>query len=664
MSSETLRPGIARGLHPERAPSREGWLDRLAHGLGGALARALPGRAAALRAFARQVEEQGTGLRALDARALGARIDDLRSALLREGSRDALLAPSFALVREVARRTLGMEPYDVQIQGGFVMAKGMLAEMEAGEGKTLTATLPACTAALAGIPVHVISANDYLVERDAEAMRPLYAAFGLSVGAVTDRDRDPERRRSVYECDVVYGTAQQIAFDYLRDGLERGRQRATLSLRLEALHRERPRAERMLLRGLCFAIVDEADSVLIDEARTPLILSGPGGPAEDPATHRRALRLAGALEEGLDFCLDRRARRVELTERGRERLAALAQPLPGFWSGPRRREAWVSRALAALHLYVRDRDYLVREDKVEIVDQPTGRVARDRAWERGLHQLIEAREACAVTPQRETVARISYQQFFRRYLRLAGMTGTAREVTRELWSVYGLRTQSIPTRLPSRRLDAGTRVFTTQEQKWAAVTARVEEAHRRGQPVLIGTASVALSEQLSARLAARELPHQVLNARQDADEARIVAEAGCRGAITVATAMAGRGTDILLAPGVAEVGGLYVIATQRAEASRIDRQLFGRCGRHGELGSFEAVLSLEDPPLLLFYPPQIRRLVSRVATAGTPLFPQLGKVLTRVPQIAEERVYSRMRRRLVDLERSTEDLLAFSGRGE
>jgi len=306
----------------------------------------------------------------------------------------------------------------------------------------------------------------------------------------------------------------------------------------------------------------------------------------------------------------------------------------------------------------------VREDKVEIVDQPTGRVARDRAWERGLHQLIEAREACAVTPQRETVARISYQQFFRRYLRLAGMTGTAREVTRELWSVYGLRTQSIPTRLPSRRLDAGTRVFTTQEQKWAAVTARVEEAHRRGQPVLIGTASVALSEQLSARLAARELPHQVLNARQDADEARIVAEAGCRGAITVATAMAGRGTDILLAPGVAEVGGLYVIATQRAEASRIDRQLFGRCGRHGELGSFEAVLSLEDPPLLLFYPPQIRRLVSRVATAGTPLFPQLGKVLTRVPQIAEERVYSRMRRRLVDLERSTEDLLAFSGRGE
>ena len=660
-SSTAFRPGIAQGVYPERQVDREKWLDRAAGSVEGTVRRRRDGSRKRLEAFAFAVRREGAELAEQTDATIAARVDDLRSALRREGLTEPLVVRSFAMVREMAHRKLGTPHYDVQLMGGWVMTRGMLAEMNTGEGKTLTATLPACTAALAGIPVHVISVNDYLVQRDAEAMGPIYRALGLTVGTILERQKDTAARRAAYQCDVTYGTNKQVAFDYLRDGLARRNQRGRLQPGIERLRRDPHPPDRLLLRGLCFAIVDEADSVLIDEARTPLILSGPGGSTEQRKLYRRAVRFASALEEGVDYRLLAREARVALTERGKQRLGELARPYQGLWTGPRRRAEWVERALAALHLFERDRHYLVRDAKVEIIDQPTGRVAPDRSWERGLHQLIEIKEGCVLTPENETLARISYQQFFRRYLRLAGMTGTAREVTRELWSVYRLNTVVIPTRKPLQRSARGTRVFTTQESKWKAVVERVEGLHRCGRPVLVGTCSVAASEHLSQLLAERGLPHQVLNAHQDADEARIVAEAGQPGRVTVATNMAGRGTDIRLGPGVAESGGLHVIATQRNEARRIDRQLFGRCGRQGDPGSFEAILSLEDDPVRVYFAPRVQRLLSRLGRPPLPIKRWLGDLLTSLPQRAEEARHARTRRNLIQVEEYLEDLLAFAG---
>jgi len=664
LSSETLRPGVASGSYPERQDAKESWLDRRVRTLSGAADRRRQAARPRLEAFVRSVETQALGLSDESDAGLAPRIQSLRKRLVIEGLSEELLPTCFALVREVARRTLGTPHYDVQLAAGWLMARGMLVEMETGEGKTLSATLPAAAAALAGIPVHVISVNDYLVDRDANAMRPIYEALGLSVAAMSEQETDAKVRRAGYACDITYATAKQVAFDYLRDGLERHRQRGVLASKLERFHRGQSSDAPLMLRGLCFAVVDEADSVLIDEARTPLILSGAGGAAGERRSYRRALRLASALDEGVHYVVAQREGRVSLTEDGQKRLEELAQPLGGFWHGPRRREEWICKALSALHLFQRDRHYLVREEKVEIIDQPTGRVSPDRSWEGGLHQLIELKENCPLTAESETLARISYQQFFRRYLRLSGMTGTAREVAGELWSVYRLNTVPVPTRRPVQRRSLGTRVMGTEEARWQAVVESVRKVHGAGRPVLVGTCSVAASHHLSELLTAGGLPHQVLNALHDAREAEIVAEAGQPGSITVATNMAGRGTDIGLAPGVAERSGLHVIATQRSEAGRIDRQLFGRCGRQGDPGSFEAILSLEDEPLRLYYPTPIRRLLAQLVSGGRTLPKWLREALTRLPQRAEEKRHVRMRRTLMQVEEYLSDILSFSGPSE
>jgi len=619
-----------------------------------------PGRR---RRFVKAVHEHGARLEGLSEAELGQRIQQLRQALAGEGLADEVVARMFAAIREVSRRTVGVAHYDVQLQAGWAMVNGRLAEMETGEGKTLAATLPAATAALAGIPVHVISVNDYLVQRDADAMRPIYHALGLSVGTVTERMKKAAERQAAYACDVTYVTGKQVAFDYLKDGLQRRHQKSRLAGHIARLRGDPAPQQQLLLRGLCFAVVDEADSVLIDEARTPLILSGPAGSSDWGATYRQAMDLASALEEGSDYRLQPRKQTLEFTQRGRRRLEELAAPLAGFWTGPNRREEWVEKALRAQHLFLRDRHYLVRAGKVEIIDQPTGRAAPDRSWESGLHQMIEIKEGCELSPERETLARISYQQFFRRYLRLSGMTGTAREVASELWSVYGLNPIPIPTRLPVRRRSLGTRLFASADAKWDAVAERVRELQRIGRPVLVGTCSVEASEQLGALLTERGLPHRVLNARQDDQEAAIVAGAGRRGRITVATNMAGRGTDIRLGPGVVESGGLHVIATQRSEARRIDRQLFGRCGRQGDPGSYEEILSLEDDSLEGFFPSGLQRLLAdHCAASASPA--GWVKLLTRVSQWAEERRHARVRRGLLATEEYLGELLAFSGPGE
>ena len=641
------------GRYPERDVPRDGALDRALGRLQYFAGKAsLPGRrlpriAAAVAAAARDLE--GLAPQALRERAAG-----LRPRLRREGFTLELTAEAFALIRAAAGAVKGMRHFDVQLIGGWAMLNGMIAEMETGEGKTLTATLAAGTAALAGHAVHVITVNDYLAGRDAELMRPVYEALGLSVGCVL-HELDPAARQAQYRRDVVYCSNKELTFDYLRDRLVLGGKPRPIADRVEALAGG-TRAQRLLLRGLQFAIVDEADSVLIDEARTPLILSAAGDASAELAMYRQALELARGLGEE-DF--EREASRIDLTAAGEEKLAGLAGALGGIWSGPRRRNRLVLQALSALHLFEADKHYLVREGKVVIIDEYTGRLMPDRSWEQGLHQLIEIKEGCEATGRRETLARISYQSFFRRYLRLAGMTGTAAEVAGELWAVYRLRVARIPTNRPVQRIHVPDRVFATQEAKWEAVLAAIRERHALGQPVLVGTRSVAASEHLAALLDKAGLDYQLLNARQDSQEAEIVAGAGGPGRITVATNMAGRGTDIKLAPGIAERGGLHVLCTERHDAGRIDRQLFGRCGRQGDPGSCEAILALGDD-VVTAHLPQAASVLSR--WQGLPS--RLGALLIAAAQWNAQRAHSATRRQLLGMDEQLGDQLAFSGRAE
>lgn len=648
-----LRPGVVQGAYPERCDERPPALSLALRAVIGALRVPERPSGARIAAWVQSVDAEATGLDDLDDSRFDEAVAELRGALRQQGLRETLLCRGFALVREAARRALGMTHFDVQLFGGWVMVQSGLAELETGEGKTLAATLPASVAALAGIPVHVITANDYLVERDAEEMGPIYARLGLTVGCVVEREQSGQARRAAYACDVTYVTNKQVAFDYLRDRLAgAGARQLARELGLEDDGGGR------VLRGLCFAIVDEADSVLIDDARTPLILSRPGAPVDEHSV-RTALWLARSLEADAHYRLDRRRAQVEITREGDARLAELARSLTGPLAGPRRREEWVQRALSAEHLFERDRHYLVCDGVVQIIDLPTGRRAPDRSFEGGIQSLIEAKEGLALTPHRETVARISYQRFFRRYLRLAGMTGTAREVARELWNVYGLRTVTVPTRLPSRRLDLGVRVFPTADAKWREVVERIRGLHDAGRPVLVGTSSVGASEHLSARLTEAGLVHQVLSARQDREEASVIEEAGEAGRVTVATRMAGRGTDIRLGPGTAPAGGLAVLATELGEARRIDRQLFGRCARQGAPGSHEQLISLEERLLETHLPGWVRR-----ALRGRAFSRPLRFLLTQIPQRAEERRSALARLRLLQSERIFSEMLAFSGRRE
>ena len=662
-STAVLRPGIALGRYPQREDLRDGWLDRAAASLGGFVRQRAYSRSPGHEEFLSRVNSEALGFGTLTNQQIKDRLPELRRRLYSEGLKEELVAQVFAVTREVAERLLKMRPFDVQLLGGRVMLEGKVAEMETGEGKTLTATLPACAAALAGIPVHMVTVNDFLVMRDAAWMKPLYAFLGLTVGTITE-GMSPEARRAAYACDITYCTNKQLVFDYLKDRLMLGQEARQLHLQIEGLHAEHPRTSRLLLRGLCFVIVDEADSVLVDEARTPLIISNVGDAVHEKQIYTDAVTMARQLTSGSDFSIRVREREVDLTERGKRRSAELAEHYGGVWMGPRRREELIRQALSALHLFQRDKQYLVRGDKVQIVDEYTGRVMADRSWERGLHQMIEAKEGCSITGQQETLARISYQRFFRRYLRIAGMTGTAREVARELWSVYRLPVVTIPTNRPVLRRRISDRVYLTADAKWAAIVNTLRQLHAEGRPVLVGTRSVSASEHLSELLKAADLPHQVLNARQDQEEAGVIATAGSRGRITVATNMAGRGTDIRLGPDVAGLGGLHVIATERHDSRRIDRQLFGRGGRQGDPGSFESIVSLEDEIVHEYFgvhPMRLGRLIQRKDR----LVPDwLGGLMVAAAQHTAERGHARIRRDLLRIDDHLSDLLAFAGRTE
>ncbi|MDP1929796.1 MAG: hypothetical protein Q8K62_14920 [Thiobacillus sp.] len=627
------QPGLIWGLYPEKrlpgtdrawAQHMNAWITQLAR----------PG----LRGYA-QIAQRSLAvearLSALPKTDFDAAVRQRRQHLVRNGFSADNLVHAFALVGEACRRQLGMSPFATQRIAAAIMLDNQLAEMATGEGKTLVAALTAATGALAGIPVHVITANDYLVSRDADRLRPLYAALGLSVGAI-QQHQDSHQRRAEYACDITYCTAKELVFDYLRDQPLRNRHRTDLARR--AAHFSAASAHQgTLLRGLCMAVIDEADSILIDEARVPLIISELREHAGKREAAAGILQLAASLAIDTDFTLDRHALSATLTEAGRAVIEAQTSDLHPVWHNRRHREENIGLALAALHLFQRDRHYLVRDDGVHIIDETTGRVAPGRTWSRGLHQFIELKEQCKVSGEAVTRAQITYQRFFPRYLRLCGMSGTLAESRAELARVFGLSVVRVPLRKSSRRIEYSQRVFLRRAQQWQAVAERVDHFARLGRPVLIGTDSVADSENLSAHLTGLGIQHSVLNARNDRHEADVVAQAGQASRITVATNMAGRGTDIPLGPGVAELGGLHVISCQMNSARRIDRQLKGRCARQGDPGSVDTLLSLESTLMQRSLPGWLKRMASRWARPAHGELPGWqGKLLAVYTQRMEE----------------------------
>ncbi|MFA6346346.1 MAG: preprotein translocase subunit SecA, partial [Syntrophales bacterium] len=527
---------------------------------------------------------------------------------------DDILTEAFAAAREAARRTLGMRPFDVQIIGGIVLHEGKIAEMKTGEGKTLAATLPLYLNALTGRGCHVVTVNDYLARRDAEWMGPVYLMMGLSVGVVVHGMDDTERR-AAYHADITYGTNNEFGFDYLRDNMK-----FTL--------------DDYVQRDFHYAIVDEVDSILIDEARTPLIISGPSEESTDK--YYRINQVIPRLKKDQDYTIDEKSRTVALTEDGVARTEN-ALKVQNLYE-PRNMEILhhVNQALKAHTLFKRDVDYVVKEGQVIIVDEFTGRIMPGRRYSDGLHQALEAKEHVKVERENQTLASITFQNYFRMYEKLAGMTGTADTEAAEFKKIYNLDVLIIPTNKPMIRQDHTDVIYKTEDEKFAAVIDEIRELHREGRPVLVGTISIAKSELLSKYLTRAGIKHHVLNAKNHEREAEIIAQAGQRSAVTISTNMAGRGTDIKLGEGVADLGGLHILGTERHESRRIDNQLRGRSGRQGDMGSSRSYLSLEDDLLRIFGAERISSIMNRVGMEeGEPIEHRL---ISRAIENAQKRV--------------------------
>lgn len=646
-------PGVVLGPYPQRAAG-----EKEGHLLTGlrALLDALPSRQrllqAQLAAAARRVQEHVGRLAPLSEPIVLAQLHGVRAELARDGLRAPAAERCLATVLVCLRHAGGPALRTNQIMAALAVLRGLLAEVPTGEGKTLASAVAACVAALAGIPVHVVTSNDYLAGRDAGLLQPLAHRLGLSVASLA-AGMNPQARRRAYACSIAYCSAKELVFDYLRDGLQPAPQSLT----------ESPVSGRVL-RGLCMAIVDEADSVLIDEAITPFILSETYAEPEQLAACTQALRHASQLRAGFDFRLDARNGSVALAEAARHELAGLAGEAGALWAIPRYRNEMVELAIRALHLLRRDEHYLVRDGKVHIIDNHSGRIASGRAWSRGLHQMVELKERCTPTPATRVLAQITFQQFFTRYLHLGGMSGTLVEARRELLASYGLHVLPIPTGRPSGLRVAPPQVFVTAAARWDAVIGQIRQHHEAGLPVLVGTDSVRESERLATLLARAGLAHRVLNARQDQEEAQLIAAAGEPGSITVTTNMAGRGTDILIAAEVAQAGGLQVVSCQHNSARRIDRQLFGRAGRLGQPGSAGAILSLEEGLLGRNLSPSARRLLAAFSSTSGRLPIVLGAALVRGTQWLEEQRAARARRALRERDRQQRSQPAFGSRPE
>lgn len=646
---------VSDGVYLERADQREPIMEEYLRALVARLPQ-LKSRKARLRKFIAQANAAEPALQGLDEAGLVADLQTSCLGMRQQGFTDELLARAFAVVREASWRTLGMRHHDVQMIGGWALLQGMIAEMETGEGKTLVATLAACTAAAAGAAVHVITVNDYLAGRDAEQNGPLYAFFGLQIGVIKE-GMSPDQRRAEYAADVVYVSNKEIVFDYLKDRIATGGALAT-QYRLRSLYRAGQQPN-LLLRGLHVAIVDEADSILIDEARTPLIISETIPDEHGGELYHTGIELAGRMVRGEHFDLTAH-REIWIKAAGEQFMREQSAGLTGVWTSTLWRRELLEKALTALWCYQRDQHYIIAEGKIQIVDEFSGRVMEDRSWERGLHQMIEAKENCEISGQRKTLSRMTYQRFLGRYLLLCGMTGTAAEVMPELRRVYDIEVFRIPTHVPGKRKRLPNRCWLTHAERWQAVAERAVELSRDGKAVLIGIRSVEASELLSGYFKERDIAHAVLNARQDKEEAETIAQAGQPGRITVATNMAGRGTDIRLAKAVSEQGGLHVILTEFHESSRIDRQLFGRCARQGQPGTVEALVSLEDE-LFLRFAPLLRSIAVRAARKNQMVSPRLLNLLVDYAQIMAERHNAGIRMSTIKQDRKLQSLLAFSG---
>jgi len=491
---------------------------------------------------ARRVLAMEKGLAELTDAKLRDRAESLREVFRLGRDAPVDLEQGFAVIREVAVRRIGQQPFLVQVMGALAITEGCIAEMATGEGKTLTATLPATVAGWRGRGCHVITVNDYLARRDAEWMEKIYRFCGLRVGFIEQVMEAPDRR-AAYQADITYCTNKEVAADFLRDRLAVGRLRGQTSVLLEKVVGGRSVTDAVVQRGLHWAIVDEADSVLIDEAVTPLIISGAAPNDDQVEAFSQAAAAAEELDQGVDYRLRERLREVELTDRGRDHLADVTESLGGLWRVGRRREELATKALIAKELYSRDKHYVIDDGKVVIVDDFTGRLMPDRTWRDGLHQAVEAKERLTVTPPKDTFARVSFQRFFRLYKRLSGMTGTAQEAAGEFWQIYNLPVVVVPPNRPCVRKQWPDVVFATEQAKWAGIVCEIRQLHQSGRPILVGTRSVRASEHLSQLLVAEGLTGQVLNAVRHKEEAQIVAGAGQPGQITIATNMAGRGTD-------------------------------------------------------------------------------------------------------------------------
>lgn len=569
---------------------------------------------------------------------------------------------AFAVIGEIIFRRLGFRLHKVQIAAAFAMEAGCIAELATGEGKTVSATLPATIAGWRGRGCHVMTVNDYLAARDAQNMSGVYKFAGLTCRAVTGEMQGMTRQHG-YRADITYCTNKEVAADFLRDRLVLGRIRDLPSAildKLEGIGGFRG-LDRLMLRGLETAIVDEADSVLIDEAVTPLIISGDAPNEELIDSFVDAADLVQHMSPKRDYRMDERFHDVKLTTQGRLRLAELAEPRGGVWAGVRRREELIRQAITARDLYKAGKQYVVQEGKIVIVDEFTGRLMPDRTWRDGLHQAVEAKEGLEVQPMKGTLARISFQRFFRMYRKLAGMTGTAIENRQELWVMYHLPVVPIPTHKPVIRKQQKDRIYLHGQDRWEAIVRDIAHKHEQGRPVLIGTRSVGASEQLSAMLTERGLEHQVLNAVRHEEEADIVALAGKRGRITVATNMAGRGTDIKPDEDVKKIGGVHVIATERHEAGRIDRQLWGRTGRQGDPGTAATYLSLEDELFRKYAPGFVKAALNGRLRAGSAGDLVSRKLVDYVQKRAERRSFHQ-RKGVLKTDDWLEENLGFAGR--
>jgi preprotein translocase subunit SecA len=511
---------------------------------------------------------------------------------------DELLPESFAAVREASKRAIGLRPFDVQLIGGMVLHEGRIAEMKTGEGKTLVATLPLYLNAIAGVNVHLVTVNDYLARRDAAWMGPIYQALGISVGVIQNMMPDDERR-AAYESDITYGTNSEFGFDYLRDNMA-------------------PSAEFTVQRGHWFAIVDEVDSILIDEARTPLIISGE--PEQAAETYYAFARAVKNLEPGEDYEVDEKFHTASPTESGVDKIEKTLGVENLYAPENGQLVNHLIQAIKAKELYKRDDEYVVIDGEVKIVDEFTGRIMEGRRWSEGLHQAVEAKENVRIQEENVTVATVTIQNYFRMYEKLAGMTGTAATEAAEFHEIYGLEVVPIPTNVPVARVDENDLIFKTAEEKFEAVADDIEQRNEIGQPVLVGTISVEVSEYLSKLLTRRGVEHEVLNAKNHEREAHIVEQAGQLGAVTIATNMAGRGVDIKLGEGVVDLGGLYVLGTERHESRRIDNQLRGRSGRQGDPGETRFYLSAQDEVIRLFAGDRIYSILDKLGPSdGAPI---------------------------------------------